>query len=251
MKTRYFIFISYKGTYYHGWQIQPNSVTVQKVLDDALSVVLSEKISTIGAGRTDAGVHAMVFCAHFDSISPDLSTIKNLIFRLNRYLPDDISVNSIKKVVPDANARYSVISRTYKYYISKIKEPFFDNSSWFLYGNIHIAAMNEACKLLFNHSDFTSFSRLHSNTKTKICKIYSAVWEEADNRLVFTIKADRFLRNMVRAIAGTMVEIGFGKMNLNEFEEIILAKDRCRAGKSAPAKGLFLADIEYPEEIFV
>lgn len=251
MKTRYFIFISYKGTSYHGWQAQPNSVTVQKVLDDALSIVLSEKISTVGAGRTDAGVHAMVFCAHFDSISPDLSTIKNLIFRLNRYLPDDISVNSIKKVVPDANARYSAISRTYKYYISRIKDPFFVSSSWFLHGNIDIAAINEACGLLFNHSDFTSFSRLHSNTKTKICKIYSAVWEEADNRLAFTIKADRFLRNMVRAIVGTMVEIGFGKMNPNEFEEIILAKDRCKAGKSAPAKGLFLADIEYPEEIFV
>ena len=251
MKTRYFIFISYKGTSYHGWQIQPNSVTVQKVLDEALSIVFSEKISTIGAGRTDAGVHAMIFCAHFDSISPDLSTIKNLIFRLNRYLPDDISVTSIKKVVPDANARYSAISRTYKYYISRIKDPFFDNSSWFLHGKIDVAAMNEACRLLLNHSDFTSFSKLHSNTKTNICKIYSAMWEEEDNRLVFTVKADRFLRNMVRAIVGTMVEIGFGKMNLNEFDEIILAKDRCRAGKSAPAKGLFLADIEYPEEIFV
>jgi tRNA pseudouridine38-40 synthase len=251
VKTRYFIFISYKGTSYHGWQIQPNSVTVQKVLDDALSIVLSEKIFTIGAGRTDAGVHAMVFCAHFDTISPDLSIIKSLIFRLNRYLPVDISVNSIKKVLPDANARYSAISRTYKYYISKIKDPFFDNSSWFLHGKIDVAGMNEACRLLLNHSDFTSFSKLHSDTKTNICKIYSAMWEEEDNRLVFTVKADRFLRNMVRAIVGTMVEVGFGKMDLNEFEEIILAKDRCRAGKSAPAKGLFLADIEYPEEIFV
>jgi tRNA pseudouridine38-40 synthase len=251
VKTRYFIFISYKGTSYHGWQIQPNSVTVQKILNDALSVVLNEKISAIGAGRTDAGVHAMVFCAHFDSISLNLSTIRNMVFRLNRYLPEDISVNSIKKVLPDANARYSAISRTYKYYISRIKDPFFDNSSWFLHGNINIISMNKACGLLFNHSDFTSFSRLHSDTKTNICKIYSAVWEVADNRLVFTIKADRFLRNMVRAIVGTLVEIGFGKMNLKEFEEIILAKDRCRAGKSAPAKGLFLADIEYPEEIFV
>jgi tRNA pseudouridine38-40 synthase len=251
VKTRYFIFISYKGTSYHGWQIQPNSVTVQKILDDALSVVLHDKISTVGAGRTDAGVHAMVFCAHFDSISLNLSTIRNMVFRLNRYLPEDISVNSIKKVLPDANARYSAISRTYKYYISRIKDPFFDNSSWFLHGNINIISMNKACGLLFNHSDFTSFSRLHSDTKTNICKIYSAVWEVADNRLVFTIKADRFLRNMVRAIVGTLVEIGFGKMNLKEFEEIILAKDRCRAGKSAPAKGLFLADIEYPEEIFV
>ena len=170
---------------------------------------------------------------------------------LTRYLPEDISVNSIKKVVPDANARYSAISRTYKYYISRIKDPFFDNSSWFLHGKINIAAMNKACGILFHHSDFTSFSRLHSGAKTNICKIYYASWEESDNRLVFTIKADRFLRNMVRAIVGTMVEIGFGKMNLKEFEEIILAKDRCKAGKSAPAKGLFLVDIEYPEEIFV
>jgi tRNA pseudouridine38-40 synthase len=251
VKTRYFIFISYKGTSYHGWQIQPNSITVQKILDDALSVVLTEKISTIGAGRTDAGVHAMVFCAHFDSISTDLTTIKNLVFRLNQFLPVDISVNSIKKVLPDANARYSAISRTYEYYISRIKDPFFDNSSWFLHGNIDISALNEACRLILNHSDFTSFSRLHSDTKTNLCKIYSADWEEAGNRLVFKIKADRFLRNMVRAIVGTMVEIGFGKMDLKEFEEIILAKDRCRAGKSAPAKGLFLADIEYPGEIFL
>lgn len=251
MKTRYFIFISYKGTSYHGWQIQPNSVTVQKILDEALSVVLNEKISTTGAGRTDAGVHAMIFCAHFDSISPDLLTIRNLVFRLNRYLPVDISVNSLRKVVPDANARYSAISRTYKYYISIIKDPFSDNSSWYLHGNIDITTMNEACGMLLHHSDFTSFSRLHSGAKSNICKIYYAKWEKRDNRLVFTIKADRFLRNMVRAIVGTMIEIGFGKIDLKEFEEIILAKDRCKAGKSAPAKGLFLTDIEYPEEIFV
>jgi tRNA pseudouridine38-40 synthase len=251
LKTRYFIFISYKGTSYHGWQIQPNSVTVQKVLDEALSVILSEKISTTGAGRTDTGVHAMFFNAHFDSIFPDLSTRKNLVFRLNRFLPDDISVKTIKKVLPNANARFNAISRTYKYYISKIKDPFFDNSSWFLHGNIDIVVMNEACRLLLNHSDFTSFSRLHSKAKTNNCKIYGAKWEEEDNRLVFTIKADRFLRNMVRAIVGTMVELGFGKINYKEFEEIILAKDRCRAGKSAPAKGLFLSDIEYSEEIFL
>ena len=251
MKTRYFIFISYKGTSYHGWQIQPNSVTVQKILDEALSVVLNEKISTIGAGRTDAGVHAIFFCAHFDYSSPDLLKISNLVFRLNQFLPADISVNSIRKVVPDANARYSAISRTYKYYISRIKDPFSDNSSWYLHGKIDIKVMNEACRMLFLHSDFTSFSRLHSGAKSNICKIYFAGWEELDNRLVFTIKADRFLRNMVRAIVGTSVEIGFGKMNLKEFEDIILAKDRCRAGKSAPAKGLFLVDIEYPEEIFI
>jgi tRNA pseudouridine38-40 synthase len=250
-KTRYFIFISYKGTSYHGWQIQPNSVTVQQILEEALSVVLNEKISTIGAGRTDTGVHATFFCAHFESISPDLPEIWNLIFRLNQYLPHDISVISIKKVVPDASARFSAVSRTYKYYISKVKDPFFDNSSWYLHGNIDIAAMNKACKILYNFNDFTSFSRLHSGAKSNICKIYSASWEESGYRLIFTIKADRFLRNMVRAIVGTMVEVGFRKMDLKEFEGVIVAKDRCEAGKSAPAKGLFLVDIEYPEEIFV
>jgi tRNA pseudouridine38-40 synthase len=251
LKTRYFIFISYKGTSYHGWQAQPNSITVQKILDEALSVVLNETISTTGAGRTDAGVHAMFFCAHFDSSSPDLLTTGKLVFRLNRYLPADVSVSSIMKVVPDANARYSAISRTYKYYISRIKDPFSDNSSWYLHGEIDIATMNAACVVLIHHTDFTSFSRLHSGTKSNTCKIYSAGWEESANRLVFTIKSDRFLRNMVRAIVGTMVEIGFGKMNVKQFEEIILAKDRCKAGKSAPAKGLFLVDIEYPEEIFI
>jgi tRNA pseudouridine38-40 synthase len=250
VKNRYFIFISYKGTSYHGWQLQPNSVTIQKIIDNALSVVLNEDIHTTGAGRTDTGVHALVFCAHFDSHDPDLTERKNLVFRLNRFLPDDITVNSIRKVLSDANARFSAISRTYKYFITRAKDPFFYSSSWFLHGNIDVKAMNQACSILLNHSDFTSFSKLHSGSKTNICKIYFALWDEEDNRLVFKIKADRFLRNMVRAIVGTMVEIGFGKMNQKEFEEIILAKDRCRAGTSAPAKGLFLADIEYPREIF-
>ena len=250
MKNRYFIFISYKGTSYHGWQLQPNSVTVQKIIDNALSVVLNEDLHTTGAGRTDTGVHALVFCAHFDSLAPDLTERKNLVFRLNQFLPDDITVNSITKVLPDANARFSAISRTYKYYISRTKDPFFNSSSWFLHGSIDVKAMNQACSILLRHSDFTSFSKLHSGSKTNICKIYYAAWDEEENRLVFTIKADRFLRNMVRAIVGTMIEIGFGKMNQKEFEEIILAKDRCRAGTSAPAKGLFLADIEYPREIF-
>ena len=211
MKTRYFIFISYKGTSYHGWQIQPNSLTVQKIIDDALSTILSEQISTTGAGRTDTGVHALIFCAHFESISPDLATEKNLIYRLNSFLPKDISVKSIKKVVPDANARFSAISRTYKYYISKVKDPFSESASWYLHGDINIVKMNDAGRLLINHSDFTSFSKLHSGAKTNICKIHSAIWEETDIRLVFTIRADRFLRNMVRAIVGTMVEIGIGE----------------------------------------
>jgi tRNA pseudouridine38-40 synthase len=231
--------------------MQPNSVTVQKIIDNALSVVLGQDIRTTGAGRTDTGVHAIVFCAHFDSLSPDLSQKGNLVFRLNRFLPDDISVNAIRMVLPDANARYSAISRTYKYFISKVKDPFFNRSSWFLYGEMNIAAMNDACRILLLHSDFTSFSKLHSGSGTNLCKIYEARWDVEENRLVFTIKADRFLRNMVRAITGTMADIGFGKLDTEGFEKIILARDRCSAGTSAPAKGLFLFDIEYPPEIFI
>jgi tRNA pseudouridine38-40 synthase len=251
VRTRYFIFISFKGTSYHGWQIQPDSPTVQEMLDDALSTIFNEKISTTGAGRTDTGVHASVFCAHFESTKSDLATKKNIVFRLNRFLPKDISVSRVMKVHEDAHARFSAISRTYQYNISKTKDPFREDSAWFLHGNIDTALMNEACGVLINHTDFTSFSRLHSDVKTNFCKIYKAKWEEYVDRLVFTIKADRFLRNMVRAIVGTMIIVGTGKMKIKEFEEIILAKDRCRAGKSAPAKGLFLIDIEYPEEIFV
>ena len=170
VKTRYFIFISYKGTSYHGWQLQPNSVTVQKILENALSVVLNEKISTVGAGRTDTGVHARLFCAHFDSNSEDLNNSDKLIYKLNSFLPKDISVNSIRKVHPDSNARFSAISRTYKYYITRIKDPFLDSSSWFIPGIPDISLMNEACTELLKHDDFTSFSKLHSDTKTNICK---------------------------------------------------------------------------------
>jgi tRNA pseudouridine38-40 synthase len=216
-----------------------------------MSVVLNEKISTIGAGRTDTGVHALIFCAHFDSNSSSLDTDKRLIFRLNCYLPADISVAMIRKVHPDANARYSAISRTYKYYIARTKDPFFNNSSWYLHGELDISKMNKACNVLLNHSDFTSFSKLHSGAKTNICRIYNASWEEQENRFIFTIRADRFLRNMVRAIVGTMTDLGSGKITLGEFEEIILQKDRCKAGKSAPAQGLFLTEIEYPDEIFM
>jgi tRNA pseudouridine38-40 synthase len=251
MKTRYFIFISYKGSSYHGWQVQPNSITVQKILDNALSTVLEEAISTTGAGRTDTGVHAMVFCAHFESEKEHLGDKKDTVSGLNRFLPKDISVSRIVKVHPDAHARFSAISRTYLYHISKTKNPFREDSSWFINREIDLNAMNEACNLLMKHSDFTSFSRLHTDVKTNVCRIFSAIWKESDDQLIFTIKADRFLRNMVRAIVGTMVDIGRGKLSLQDFESIILAKDRCRAGKSAPAKGLFLTEIEYPPEVFL
>ena len=250
-KTRYFIFISYKGTSYHGWQSQPNSVTVQKILDKTLTVILNEPVNTTGAGRTDSGVHALCFCAHFDSHSKDLVSDTNLIFKLNRYLPEDIAVTKIRKVQPETNARYSAVSRTYKYFISKVKVPFSENSTWLVYGNLDVNQMNRAAASLSKYSDFTSFSKLHSGSKTNLCKIYYANWEVTDSQLIFTIKADRFLRNMVRAIVGTMIDIGFGKITAEQFEHIILAKDRCKAGMSAPARGLFLVDIEYPPEVFI
>jgi tRNA pseudouridine38-40 synthase len=248
---RYFIFISYKGTSYHGWQVQPDSVTVQKILDEALSTVLEEDISTTGAGRTDTGVHAVVFCAHFNSSSSDLDIRKNLIYRLNRYLPKDIAVTRIRKVLDDANARFSALSRSYKYYISRSKDPFSEDSAWHLHGVIDVELMNKAGKLLSEYEDFTSFSRLHTDVKTNNCRIFEARWEEDGDKLIFTIRADRFLRNMVRAIVGTMTEIGFHKIDLEEFRKIIEAKDRGKAGKSAPAKGLFITGIEYPENIFI
>jgi tRNA pseudouridine38-40 synthase len=250
VKKRYFLFIAYKGTSYHGWQVQPHSVTVQQILEDSLSKILNEKTETTGAGRTDTGVHASFFCLHFDSSAGDLETRKGFLFRLNGLLPKDISVNKILKVIPEAHARFSATSRTYKYYISRIKDPFTEDSSWYVYGDMDVNLMNKACSILMKESDFTSFSRLHSDNKTNICKIYDAFWDEDQNRIIFTIKADRFLRNMVRAIVGTMVDVGRGRIDLDGFQDIIDSRNRCRAGKSAPAKGLFLNDIEYPSGIF-
>jgi tRNA pseudouridine38-40 synthase len=251
INTRYFIFLSYRGTSYHGWQIQPNSLTVQQILDTALTTLLSEKITTTGAGRTDTGVHATFFCAHFDTVTNGLEGNRNFIHRLNSFLPKDIAVTSVHEVKQEAHARFSALSRTYKYFITREKDPFYDHSSWYLFGEIDVDAMNEAVALLAKYSDFTSFARLHGNARTNICKIYRAGWEQNRNMLVFTIRADRFLRNMVRSIVGTMIDVGTGKMSSEKFEEIIKAKDRQRAGKSAPAKGLFLTEIEYPPEIFI
>jgi tRNA pseudouridine38-40 synthase len=251
LKTRYFIFLSYKGTTYHGWQVQPNSVTIQEILDRALSTILKEKILTTGAGRTDTGVHALIFCAHFESTLTDVNEQGNLIYRLNRYLPDDIAISGIRKVIPEAHARFNALSRTYKYYILKEKDPFMEDSAWYLPGDMDIKIMNKAALLLTGFSDFTSFSRLHTSVKTNTCRIFEATWRKEGNRLVFIIRADRFLRNMVRAIVGTIVEVGYGKKSLSEFENIILAGNRAMAGKSAPARGLFLTDIEYPDYLFI
>lgn len=245
MHTRYYLYLSFKGTNYHGWQIQPNAITVQEVIQNALSTILEEKIEIVGAGRTDTGVHASFFCAHFDSNNKLLAIDNDFIYRLNGYLPKDIAIISISKVTPDAHARFSAKARTYKYYISLKKLVFHYDYSWFLPKQFNVELMNQACEILKKETDFTSFSKLHTDVKTNNCVIYEAYWTSENDMLVFTIKADRFLRNMVRAIVGTMVQVGLEKMTLEGFSDVIKAKDRCKAGQSVPAKGLFLVDITY------
>ena len=248
--SRYFIELSFMGSRYFGWQVQPGHITVQEVLEKCFSAFLGTPVAVTGAGRTDTGVHASFFVAHFDAerLPCDL---EDMVYKLNRFLPEDISLHRIRPVIPEAHARFSALSRTYRYVISRKKDPFFADTSFRYLLPLDMEKMNSAAALLLNHSDFTSFSKLHTDTKTNICKVSEAFWEEKDHQLVFTITADRFLRNMVRAITGTLLEVGKGKLSVEGFEEIILKKDRCAAGMSMSAKGLFLIGIGYPEDIYL
>lgn len=246
---RYFLQISYNGTNYHGWQVQPNAISVQEVIENALSTILREKIAVVGAGRTDTGVHASFYMLHFDSENEMLQN-ENLVYRLNRFLPDDIAIQNLCQVKPDTHARYSATSRTYKYYISTRKNPFSLNTSYLLTQPLDVPKMNELATVLFEYTDFTSFSKLHTDVKTNNCKVMLAEWTEENDNLIFVIKADRFLRNMVRAIVGTLLEAGKGKLTKEELRKIIEQKDRGEAGTSVPAHGLFLVNVEYPEDIF-
>lgn len=241
---RYLIGFSYKGTNYHGWQIQPNEVTVQSVLTSSLSLVLRKEIELTGAGRTDAGVHAKRMAAHFD-FDGEIADFKALIRKLNNLLPLDISVYDLKKVPDDFHARFDAKSRTYKYYITRSKNPFLIDLAAKMTFPLDVEKMNEAAATLFDYTDFTSFSKVHTDVKTNNCKIMCAKWTYEENCLVFTIQADRFLRNMVRAIVGTMLEVGKGKLSVDGFRQVIERKDRCSAGTSAPAEGLYLCDVEY------
>ncbi|WP_321437982.1 tRNA pseudouridine(38-40) synthase TruA [uncultured Bacteroides sp.] len=248
---RYFIYLAYEGTNYHGWQVQPNGVSVQERLQKALSTFLRADIEVVGAGRTDAGVHAKLMVAHFD-YEKDFPDIILLTDKLNRILPPDISVFRVCKVTPEAHARFDALSRTYKYYITSVKYPFDRHLKCRMHGTLDYERMNQAARLLFDYTDFTSFSKLHTDAKTNNCRMMQAEWtQENETTWVFTIKADRFLRNMVRAIVGTLVEVGRGKMNVDEFRKVIEHKDRCKAGTSVPGHALFLVDIEYPAEIFI
>ena len=247
---RYFIYLAYDGTAYHGWQIQPNGVSVQERLLKALATLLRREVEVVGAGRTDAGVHASLMIAHFDSEVPLDTTF--MADKLNRLLPPDISVYRLRPVVPEAHARFDATSRMYKYYVTTSKIPFDRQYRCRLFQVPDFERMNEAAQTLFDYTDFTSFSKLHTDVKTNNCKIMHAAWTQIDEvTWVFTIRADRFLRNMVRAIVGTLLEVGRGKLTVEDFRRIIEQKDRCRAGTSVPGNALFLVDVTYPEEIFL
>jgi len=248
MNYRYFIQLNYNGKAYHGWQIQENAISVQEVLNARLSTILREKINVVGAGRTDTGVHAEFYVAHFD-VSVEISDINKILNGLNKMLPSDIAVQNIVQVDNQLNARFSAISRTYEYRIIKDKDPFYTDFAWNYKLPLNMDLMNESAKVLFNYQDFTSFSKLGTQVATNNCKIYQAEWFVSGNMLIFRIKADRFLRNMVRAIVGTLIEIGSGKIDSNTFGPIIESKDRCNAGFSVPAHGLFLTNIEYPVDL--
>ena len=252
LNHRYFLRLSFNGESFHGWQSQHNAPSIQSALRDALTVILREPIEVAGAGRTDAGVHAREFFAHFDHPAEfSISEREELVYHLNGYLPDAISIQEILPVRGDAHARFSAHSRTYQYFITKKKDPFQHSFSWYYPGKLDVDLMNRGAKILMNNLDFTSFAKLPKETKTNICQVEYAEWEEKDHLLVFTITADRFLRNMVRAIVGTLVELGRGKIDLEDLDRIILSKDRRAAGYSVPANGLFLVSINYPEEIFL
>lgn len=246
---RYFIYLGYNGKNFCGWQIQPNGMTVQQSIEDALATLLREPVPIVGAGRTDAGVHARLMVAHFDWHEP-ISDLNFLVEKLNRLLPKDIAIYRIVPVIPEAHARFDAISRTYKYRITTRKDPFNHELTYKIPGRLDFDAMNEACLILFDYIDFTSFSKLHTDAKTNNCRIQHASWEQDGDLWVFTIRADRFLRNMVRAIVGTLLEVGRGKLTLDGFRRVIEKKDRCSAGTSAPGHALFLVDVTYPDELF-
>ncbi len=243
---RYFIHLSYRGTNYHGWQVQHNAHTVQAELNRALALLLGHDVETLGCGRTDTGVHARCFTAHFDAQHP-ITDAQHFLGKINRILPPDVACYSLQTVDSEANARFDATERTYKYFTTTAKNPFLTEYAYYVHFPLDVEAMNRAAKVLLATTDFTSFAKLHGNAKTNDCKVFEAHWDwnKENNTLVFTIRANRFLRNMVRAIVGTLLDVGRGKLTLEDFSEIIEKKNRCESSTSAPAHGLFLWDITY------
>ena len=243
------ITLAYEGTAYSGFQRQENSITVQEILETALQKLTGTKTTLYFVARTDAGVHARLMVAHFDWVEtlPDPAFLAD---KLNRLLPKDIVIYRIVPVIPEAHARFDATSRTYQYYLTMQKDPFRYDLVYRYLGKLDFDRMNEACRVLFDYVDFTSFSKLHTDVKTNNCRIYEAGWKQEGDLWVFTIRADRFLRNMVRAIVGTLLEVGRGKMSVDGFRRVIEAKDRGKAGTSAPGHALFLVNVTYPDRLF-
>ncbi len=244
---RYFMHLSYCGASFHGWQSQPNAVSVQQTIEDALSTIIRTPIKIVGAGRTDAGVNARSMIAHFDTQQP-LAKPDGIVRALNSLIGRNIAIYSITPVHPEAHARFDATSRTYHYYAIANKSPFFHTLAWQAPPTLDYEAMNQAAALLLDVEDFTSFAKLHTDNKTNICNVTHAQWHPlpGGEGYVFVITADRFLRNMVRAVVGTLVEVGRGKMSIDDFRKVIEAKDRCSAGTSMPAHALYLWNVTYP-----
>jgi tRNA pseudouridine38-40 synthase len=241
---RYFITFSYQGSSYHGWQRQPDASSVQQTLEEALKLFLKEDVSLVGAGRTDTGVHAKVMVAHFDT--QQSFEIEELIYRLNAYLDESIAILSIVEVKADAHARFDATSRSYEYWVVQQKNPFLAQAAYYITHPLDINRMNEAAALMLEHKDFECFSKSNTDVHTYLCDVTRAEWVFEGERLVFHVSANRFLRNMVRAIVGTLLEVGKGKMSIDEFKAVLDSKDRRNAGPSVPAKGLYLTTIQYP-----
>ena len=247
---RYFIYFSYDGAAYHGWQVQPNAITVQQVLEEALAKLVRQPVPLVGAGRTDAGVNAACMVAHGDF--PCEADCAQLVYKLNKILPPDIAVSDVRRVKDDAHARFDALSRRYNYRVVTAKSPFARRYACRVLPGVDFEAMNRAAEILYEYTDFTSFSKLHTDVKTNNCKVTFARWRQVgDNEWVFEIEADRFLRNMVRAIVGTLLLVGRGKLTLDGFRAVIENKARGEAGDSAPGEALFLMDVKYPNDIFL
>lgn len=246
---RFFLELSYNGTAYHGWQRQPNALSVQQVLEGALTTLLGAETTIVGAGRTDTGVHAKQFFAHFDAAISDKEA-DELAFRLNRFLPKDISICAIHAVNHEAHARFDATSRSYEYHINQKKDPFGSEFAYHFNLPVDLDTMNTAAAILLDHTNFKCFSRSKTDVKTYDCEVTEAFWEQQDHQLIFHISANRFLRNMVRAVVGTLLDVGTGKCSLSGFQSILDSQDRSQAGSSAPAHGLFLTRVQYPNTIF-
>ena len=246
---RYFIEFSYAGTNYHGWQRQPNALSVQQVMEEAVCILQKQVCPLVAAGRTDTGVHARQMVAHSD-VETLVEDCQQWVYRINQYLPQDIAVHSLRHMQDTAHARFDALSRTYEYHIKRFKTPFENELHYCFYQRLDLAQMNLATQVLLEYEDFECFSKSNSDVKTFFCKITQAQWKKTKKGYIFTITANRFLRNMVRAIVGTLIEIGLGKKNVEDLHKIIKSKNRSSAGYSVPAQGLFLTHIDYPKSLY-